>query len=293
MIKSMTGFASAAAAAGGWSLSIEIRTYNSRHLDMALRLPPGYIDLEEQARSLIAARLTRGRVEARIHIEDASAVIGSVEADLARARAVWTALERVRTELGLTDSVTLEMVLGTGGILKNIQPETDLVSVRALLESVLIQALEELDGMRTTEGQALASDLLLRLAVVEDALGEISRQADGLPAAFHERLKDRLAALTQGRVEMDPVRMAQEAAILADRCDISEEIVRARSHLQQFRTIMEAAEAGGRKLNFLLQELNREFTTMGSKIGSAAAAHQIVAVKTELEKIREQIQNIE
>jgi uncharacterized protein (TIGR00255 family) len=293
MIKSMTGFASAAAAAGGWSLSIEIRTYNSRHLDMALRLPPGYIDLEEQARSLIAARLTRGRVEARIHIEDASAVIGSVEADLARARAVWTALERVRTELGLTDSVTLEMVLGTGGILKNIQPETDLVSVRALLESVLIQALEELDGMRTTEGQALASDLLHRLAVVEDALGEISRQADGLPAAFHERLKDRLAALTQGRVEMDPVRMAQEAAILADRCDISEEIVRARSHLQQFRTIMEAAEAGGRKLNFLLQELNREFTTMGSKIGSAAAAHQIVAVKTELEKIREQIQNIE
>lgn len=293
MIKSMTGFASAAAAAGGWSLSIEIRTYNSRHLDMALRLPPGYIDLEEQARSLIAARLTRGRVEARIHIEDASAAIGSVEADLARARAVWTALERVRTELGLTDSVTLEMVLGAGGILKNIQAETDLVSVRALLESVLIQALEELDGMRTTEGQALASDLLLRLAVVEDALGEISRQADGLPAAFHERLKDRLAALTQGRVEMDPVRMAQEAAILADRCDISEEIVRARSHLQQFRTIMEAAEAGGRKLNFLLQELNREFTTMGSKIGSAAAAHQIVAVKTELEKIREQIQNIE
>jgi uncharacterized protein (TIGR00255 family) len=293
MIKSMTGFASAAAAAGGWSLSIEIRTYNSRHLDMALRLPPGYIDLEEQARSLIAARLTRGRVEARIHIEDASAAIGSVEADLARAGAVRTALERVRTELGLPGSVTLEMVLGAGGILKNIQPETDLVSVRALLESVLIQALEELDGMRTTEGQSLASDLLLRLALVEDALGEISRQADGLPAAFHERLKDRLAALTQGRVEMDPVRIAQEAAILADRCDISEEIVRARSHLQQFRTIMEAAEAGGRKLNFLLQELNREFTTMGSKIGSAAAAHQIVAVKTELEKIREQIQNIE
>jgi uncharacterized protein (TIGR00255 family) len=293
MIKSMTGFASAAAAAGGWSLSIEIRTYNSRHLDMALRLPPGYIDLEEHARSLIAARLTRGRVEARIHIEDASAVIGSVEADLARARAVWTALEQARVELGLTDPVTLEMVLGAGGVLKNIQPETDLVSVRALLASVLIQALEELDGMRTTEGQALASDLLLRLAIVEEALGEISRQADGLPAAFHERLKDRLAALTQGRVEMDPVRIAQEAAILADRGDISEEIVRARSHLQQFRTIMEAAEAGGRKLNFLLQELNREFTTMGSKIGSAAAAHQIVAVKTELEKIREQIQNIE
>jgi uncharacterized protein (TIGR00255 family) len=110
---------------------------------------------------------------------------------------------------------------------------------------------------------------------------------------YHQRLQDRVAALTQGRVEIDAARIAQEAALLADRCDITEEIVRAGSHLQQFRTIMDSAEAGGRKLNFLLQELNREFTTMGSKIGNAAAAHAIVAAKTDLEKIREQIQNVE
>jgi uncharacterized protein (TIGR00255 family) len=293
MIKSMTGFASAAATAGGVAVSVEIRTYNSRHLDIALRLPPGYTDLEERARALIAARLTRGRVEAKIHIEDASAALAAVEADLARARAVQAALERVKAELRLPDPVTLEMLLGAGGILKTVQPEADLAAAGSLLESVLIQAIEDLDGMRTREGRALSSDLCTRLDAIEAALGEISRHGEGLSAVYQERLKDRVAVLTQGWVEIDSARIAQEAALLADRCDISEEIVRAGSHLQQFRAIMGSAEAGGRKLNFLLQELNREFTTMGSKIGNAAAAHEIVAVKTELEKIREQIQNVE
>lgn len=293
MIKSMTGFASAAATAGGVAVSVEIRTYNSRHLDIALRLPPGYTDLEERARALIAARLTRGRVEAKIHIEDASAALAAVEADLARARAVQAALERVKAELGLPDPVTLEMLLGAGGILKTVQPGADLAAAGSLLEGVLIQVLEDLDGMRSAEGRALSLDLRTRLNAIEAALGEISRHGEGLSAVYQERLKDRVAVLTQGWVEIDSARIAQEAALLADRCDISEEIVRAGSHLQQFRAIMGSAEAGGRKLNFLLQELNREFTTMGSKIGNAAAAHEIVAVKTELEKIREQIQNVE
>ena len=293
MIKSMTGFASASLNSGSWALFVEIRTYNSRHLDLALRLPPGYGDLEERARTLVAARLSRGRVEARIQIEDTSAANSCVEADLARAQAVRAALENVRADLGLPDPVSLEMVLGAGGILKTVQPEVDFAAAGALLEEALAQALENLDGMRTAEGCALASDLSRRLDAIEAALGEISRHAEGLPAVYRDRLKDRLAALTQGQVEFDPLRIAQEAALLADRCDISEEIVRARSHLEQFRRIMGAAEPGGRQLNFLLQELNREFNTMGSKIGNAAAAHEIVAVKTELEKIREQIQNVE
>jgi uncharacterized protein (TIGR00255 family) len=147
--------------------------------------------------------------------------------------------------------------------------------------------------MRTKEGRALSIDLGLRLDRIQASLSEIAKQAEGLPAVYQERLKERLAVLTQGRVEIDAARIAQEAALLADRCDIAEEIVRARSHLQQFRAFMDATEAAGRQLNFLLQELNREFNTMGSKIGNAAAAHEIVAVKTELEKIREQTQNIE
>ncbi len=146
---------------------------------------------------------------------------------------------------------------------------------------------------RATEGRHLALDLGARLNALEAALGEIAGQSSGLVALYQERLKERIATLTQGLVAIDPARIAQEAALLADRSDISEEIVRAGSHLKQFRSIMDSSEASGRKLNFLLQELNREFNTMGSKAGNAAVAHVIVEVKTELEKIREQIQNVE
>jgi len=293
MIKSMTGFASASATAAGLTVSIEIRTYNSRNLDSALRLPAGYTDLEERVRSVIAARLTRGRIETRIHIEDVSDSASPVEVDLARARAVITALEQLKTELGLEGAVSLELLVGVGGVLKTVQPKADLDAVWPVLEGCLVQALDGLDAMRATEGRNLAIDLGARIDALEAAIGDISRKSAGLATLYQERLKERITTLTQGLVDIDPARIAQEAAFLADRADISEEIVRAGSHLSQFRSIMDAAEPGGRKLNFLLQELNREFNTMGSKIGSADVAHAVVDVKSELEKIREQVQNIE
>jgi len=274
-------------------VSIEIRTYNSRNLDSALRLPAGYTDLEERVRSVIAARLTRGRIETRIHIEDVSDSASPVEVDLARARAVITALEQLKTELGLEGAVSLELLVGVGGVLKTVQPKADLDAVWPVLEGCLVQALDGLDAMRATEGRNLAIDLGARIDALEAAIGDISRKSAGLATLYQERLKERITTLTQGLVDIDPARIAQEAAFLADRADISEEIVRAGSHLSQFRSIMDAAEPGGRKLNFLLQELNREFNTMGSKISNAAAGHVVVEVKAELEKIREQIQNVE
>jgi uncharacterized protein (TIGR00255 family) len=293
MIKSMTGFASASATAAGLTVSIEIRTYNSRNLDSALRLPAGYTDLEERVRSVIAARLTRGRIETRIHIEDVSDSASPVEVDLARARAVISALGQLKTELGLEGAVSLELLVGVGGVLKTVQPKADLDAVWPVLEGCLVQALDGLDAMRATEGRNLAIDLGARIDALEAAIGDISRKSAGLATLYQERLKERITTLTQGLVDIDPARIAQEAALLADRADISEEIVRAGSHLSQFRSIMDAAEPGGRKLNFLLQELNREFNTMGSKISNAAAGHVVVEVKAELEKIREQIQNVE
>jgi uncharacterized protein (TIGR00255 family) len=212
---------------------------------------------------------------------------------MARARAVLAALDRLKADLELEGAPSLEILLGAGGILKTVQPKADLDAVWTVLEQCLTQAMDGLDGMRTTEGRHLALDLGARLDALEAALGEISGQSSGLVAFYQDRLKERIATLTQGLVAIDPARIAQEAALLADRSDISEEIVRAGSHLKQFRFIMDAPEAGGRKLNFLLQELNREFNTMGSKVGNAAVAHAIVEVKTELEKMREQIQNVE
>ena len=293
MIKSMTGFASAAATVGGLTVSIEIRTYNSRNLDLALRMPAGFTDLEERVRSVIAARLARGRIETRIHIEDVSDSASPVEVDMARARAVLVALERLKTEFGLEGAASLELLVGVGGVLKTVQPKADLDAAWSALEGCLSQALDGLDAMRATEGRNLAVDLGARIDALEAALGDISRKSAGVAALYQERLKERIMNLTQGLVDIDPARMAQEAAFLADRADISEEIVRAGSHLSQFRSIMDGAEPGGRKLNFLLQELNREFNTMGSQISNAAAGHVVVEVKAELEKIREQIQNVE
>jgi uncharacterized protein (TIGR00255 family) len=293
MIKSMTGFASAAATAENIAVTVEMRTYNSRNLDLSLRVSPGDPGLEERIRALLSSRLVRGRVEVKIQVETTVDDAARVEVDMTRARALMAVLKRLQADLGLDGPPSLELLMACGGILKNAAPETDAERVWPTLEACLTQALGELDAMRGREGRYLAQDLAARLDRIEGALKEIAGTAAGLTVVFQERLRERIATLTQGFVEIDHTRLAQEAAFLAERSDISEELVRAESHIRQFRGIMAAAEAGGRKLNFLLQELNREFNTMGSKIGSADVAHAVVDVKSELEKIREQVQNVE
>jgi len=293
MVKSMTGFASAAATAENIAVTIEMRTYNSRNLDLSLRVSPGDPGLEERIRALLSGRLVRGRVEIKIQVETTVDDAARVEVDMTRARALMAVLKRLQADLGLDGAPSLELLMACGGILQNAAPETDVERVWPTLEACLTQALGELDAMRGREGRYLAQDLDARLDRIEGALKEIAGNAAGLAAIYQERLRERIATLTQGLVEIDHARLAQEVAFLAERSDISEELVRAESHIRQFRGIMAAPEAGGRKLNFLLQELNREFNTMGSKIGSADVAHAVVDVKSELEKIREQVQNVE
>jgi uncharacterized protein (TIGR00255 family) len=293
MIKSMTGYAAAALAAEGSAVSIEIRTVNSRSLDIALRVSPADTGLEERVRGLVSGRLARGRVEVRLQIGPAPGEAGAVEVDMVRARAVMAALSRLREEFALTAEPTLELLVGCGGVLRTAEAAADPERLWPVIEAGLKQALDELEAMRRREGEHLARDLQARLDQVAAALKEIAARSEGLTAIHQQRLKERMALITRGAVEIDPTRLAQEAAFLADRADISEEIVRAESHLGQCRGIMNSAEPAGRKLNFLLQELNREFNTMGSKIADADAAHRVVDVKSELEKIREQVQNIE
>jgi uncharacterized protein (TIGR00255 family) len=295
MIKSMTGFAAAAATAGTIAVTVEMRTYNSRNLDLSLRLSPGDTGLEERIRTLLSGHLVRGRVEVKIQVEATVDDPARIEVDMTRARTLVEVLKRLKLDLGLDGAPSLELLMACGGILKNSAPETDIERAWPTLEACLTQALGELDAMRSREGRHLAQDLDARLDRIEAALKQIAGNAVGLTAIYQERLRERIAILTQGQglVEIDHARLAQEAAFLAERSAISEELVRAESHIRQFRGIMAAAEAGGRKLNFLLQELNREFNTMGSKIGSADVAHTVVDVKSELEKIREQVQNVE
>jgi uncharacterized protein (TIGR00255 family) len=183
--------------------------------------------------------------------------------------------------------------MSVGGIIKPVETVTEAESIWPVIKGCLTVALDDLETMQKKEGDFIAGDLLKRLDYIEDCIGEIEHDSGELLYHYQQRLRERISALTREIVELDPGRLAQEAAFLADRSDISEEIVRAKSHIQQFRHIMDSEEPGGRKLNFLLQELHREFNTMGSKIGQADTSHRIVDVKSELEKIREQIQNVE
>ena len=293
MVNSMTAFARAEKVDGNVTAEVEIRSYNSRFLDANIKVPHGYNRFEDKIRGVVASHVARGRVEARVVIRNEADDTVAFQADTAKAKAYSLALKEVADAAGIDAPVSLEQLLHMNGLVIPKEVETDYDLHWGLVESCLVEALEQLASMRAKEGAFLAGDLNERLDSVEGALGLIEAGAGALPAIYHERLLDRIATLCGGAVEVDESRIAQEAALLADRSDISEEITRARCHIVQFRAIMEGEEEAGRKLNFLLQEFNREFNTMGSKIGKADISHTIVSVKSELEKMREQVQNIE
>jgi uncharacterized protein (TIGR00255 family) len=293
MIKSMTGFAAAEVTAGDITVSVDIRAYNSKHLDIALRLPSSYMALEDKMKGLITRQVVRGRLEVKVQIKDGSEGTVAFEIDWARAKAMHGALAQLSDKLDLEDDISVDHLLSVGGMIKPVEKMDESDGIWLAAKECLTRALNDLETMRGKEGDFIADDLLARLDFIETCLIEIRDDSSDLLNRYQERLKERIAALTQETVELDPGRLAQEAAYLADRSDISEEIVRAESHVKQFRHIMDSEEPGGRKLNFLLQELHREFNTIGSKIGHADTTHRIVNVKAELEKIREQIQNVE
>lgn len=289
----MTGFAAAEVVEGDVSVATDIRAVNSRHLDLVLRIPANYSGLEERIKATINRKIVRGRLEVRIQIKDATQGAVNFEIDWARAEGMYTALNQLTDKLGLQTDITVDHLLSVGGMVRPVDTVDDLEHVRQAVEDCLKCALSGLEAMRCKEGEFIAKDLFARLDLIETGLREIKTDSANLIERYQERLMERIAVLTQETVEIDPARLAQEAAFLADRSDISEEIVRAESHIEQFRHIMQSNEPGGRKLNFLLQELHREFNTIGSKIGHAESAHRVVEVKAELEKLREQIQNVE
>ncbi len=293
MIKSMTAYARKETQTAPYNIRVEVRAYNSRHLDVALKLTHGYESLEERIKGIIADTVARGRVDIRVRIHDHSQAGIAFDVDLPRARAYLAALNHLNQALGLSGAITAESILSAGGMVQASEVEKEVETVWPLLEPCLKTAMADLDAMRRVEGDNMAQDFLKRLDNIETLLGQIDDAAAQLPEIYRQRLQARIDALTHGAVEIDQTRIAQEAALLADRCDISEEIVRVNSHIQQFRALVEDDSPAGRPLNFLLQEFNREFNTMGSKSGKASMSHTIVAVKSELEKLREQVQNVE
>jgi len=294
MINSMTAFAVAETVEeNNLSVRVEIRSYNSKNLDISLRLTAAWLALEERVKRMIAERISRGRIEISLRVEDRSETAIAFDVDEAKAEAYHGALRGLKKRLGLSGEIPLELVASVHGIIKPAETERDPEDDWPVVSACLGEALDGLTAMRRKEGAFMADDLTARLNFIESALTEIDAAAADITAHYRERLLERITHLTEGQVEFDAARIAQEAAILADRSDISEEIVRAGSHIAQFRNIMASGDPAGRKLNFLLQEFNREFNTMGSKAANAGISHTIVEVKSELEKMREQVQTIE
>ena len=289
----MTAFAAAETNQTDLRVTVEIRSYNSKHLDLSLRMTSAWLALEERVKRMVSERISRGRIEINLQVSDQSEKALAFNIDEAKAGAYHKVLLRLKESLSLAGDIPLEMVAAAPGIIIPAErvrdPEADWPVVSACLES----ALGDLTAMRRKEGAFMEKDLAGRLDFIESALQTIEASAGDLATHYQERLSERIVKLTEGQVTLDATRIAQEVAILADRSDISEEIVRAGSHIEQFRHIMAADTPAGRKLNFLLQEFNREFNTMGAKAGSASVSHTIVDVKSELEKMREQVQNVE
>ncbi len=293
MINSMTAFARAEKTETKLAVLTEIRSYNSRYLDVALRISQKYLVLEDKIKSLISSMVDRGRIEINVQIRDDSDEAFAFEIDERKAAAYHQVLVRLKERFSIDTEIPLNLLAGVEGIIQPVQIDRDMEACRPVVEDCISEALSDLVAMRKREGDFLVKDFNKRLDFIEKSIDQIKKKSGGLLSYYQERLKERIAILTQGVVEMDPVRIAQEAAFLVDRSDISEEIIRAKSHIKQFYAIMDSEGPSGRKLNFLLQELNREFNTMGSKAGNADVSHMIVDVKSELEKIREQVQNVE
>jgi uncharacterized protein (TIGR00255 family) len=293
MIKSMTAFARLEQIKDQPNISIEIRSYNSRHLDIALRIPHSCLPLEDKIKGVVSERIVRGRIEIAVQVREDSDEAFGFEINEATAAAYHKALVQLKERFNIGTEISLDLFAGASGIIKPAELERDMETLWQMIKDGLIDALNDLDEMRSREGSFIRQDFSKRLDYIEQCINKIEKNTGDLLLYYQDRLKERIAVLTNGMIEIDSGRIAQEAALLADKSDISEEIIRAKSHIKQFREIMSSNEPGGRKLNFLLQEFNREFNTMGAKAANVNVSHIIVDVKSELEKLREQVQNVE
>jgi uncharacterized protein (TIGR00255 family) len=248
--------------------------------------------LENEIRRQVGQALRRGKIDVFINFGQAeeSSVVPVLNRPLALAyRDLFTTL---RNELGLSGGVTLELVAAQKDVIQLREADSSIETLQSCLMEALRRALDQVVAMRRAEGEATAGDLRERISQLEALLAEVEQRAPLIPLEWQGKLLERLTRLQQG-VEYEPQRVAQEVAIFADRCDISEELVRFRSHTGQFRALLDDAEPVGRRMDFLVQELNREVNTMGSKSNDADLTRVVVAMKAELEKVREQVQNVE
>lgn len=291
-IKSMTGFGRGEIEHKGRVWSVEIRCVNNRYLDLKMKLPRGYTSLEERIRKKVAITHLRGRVDLYLSVTGDFSDLQEVKVNRTLAKGYNDALAELGQSFNLKFEITPQVLASFPDVIVREQQEEDSEKVWQTLEQVIDLALRNCDTMRMQEGDVLARDLRERLDLFSKTIEVIERNIPELLQQRQAMLEERLGKLL-GSVQLDPSRLAQEVAVMADKTDVTEEIVRLRSHIGQFEQFLQQNGGIGRKLDFLIQEFLREVNTLASKINDATIAHHTVELKSELEKMREQVQNIE
>ena len=296
MIKSMTGYGFGEGVGFGKKFTVEMKGVNHRFNDISLRVPRYLVSMEDKIRKLIQSRIARGRIDCFLSVEsENSEAAASVKVDQGLAAAYHKAITELRENLkirGNGGSIRLQEIHSLPGVLSLEAEKDDVAEWWPVIEQAVEAALTGLSAMRMTEGKKLAEDLRKRLGRIADFSGRIEVRAPIVVSEYKNRLTTRMQEmLSDGSI--DPARIAAEAALFAERSDIAEELLRMESHLGQFADCLEQDEAIGRKLDFLAQEIHREITTIGSKTNDVEIGRLVIEVKSEVEKIREQVQNIE
>ncbi len=290
--RSMTGFGRGRAEKGGRSWTAEIRTVNHRFLEQRVTLPAAFAGLEERVKKLVAGQQDRGRAEVSLSCQGEVSGRPVLMLDLHLARQYQRCLLQLNRHLNLDSPISLSDLLAQRGVVIQQEQSADIEQEWPLIEQAVLAALADCAQMREQEGQALKAELNSRLTHFAALVEEIETFIPQIIAQRHQELKERIAKLLAD-MELDPARLAQEAAVMADKADVTEEVVRLKSHISQFRSFLDSDEPVGRRLDFLLQEFLREVNTLASKIANAAVARLGVEMKNEIEKLREQVQNIE
>ena len=294
MVKSMTGFGRGEYNDGKRNMLVEIKSVNHRYSDISVRMPRRYQFAEDAVRSTIKKHLSRGKIDVQISVEYIAESDIKVELNKPLAEQYLENFKVLKDEYGVQGEVTLELLSGMPEVLKQSSDVEDEDEIRQSIIKATDAAAENLEKMRAVEGEKLAQDLLKRADLIKEMVGEIEVKAADLPGIYKEKLRARIDELMDGAAELPEDRLAQEVAIFADKADITEEITRLKSHMDQMKSIInESKGADGKKLDFLVQEMNREANTIGSKANDLGITEVMLRIKSEVEKIREQVQNIE
>lgn len=293
IIKSMTGYGRGESLQGSYRIKIEIKAVNHRYNDISVKMPRHINYLEESIKKLVKEKISRGKVDVYLNLEyiDESAV--EVKVDIPLAKSFKTALEELMEALNLKDEIRLNNILNISEVMRTERKELDENLIWNCVSEAVGIALDNMMIMREKEGAQLKADIITKLENINASLFYIVERAPFVVVEYKEKLKERITDLIHNSISLDEDKINSEVAFFADKSSIDEEIVRLHSHIKQFYTILEETEPIGRKLDFLIQELNREINTIGSKANDVVISKYVVELKSELEKIREQIQNIE